>query len=199
MVLSSHAAVLLCATSASALNQDYGGYFHFKSVSMRMEDPHTFNQYVTPGDGANALGFEKMTADIDLAKHLCDRYPSCMWFNGDGGFPGSIGWWNSDPSHDTYIKNTTGAIVSGSSYYNTHYLHLNEKGANCHCELIAGPWQLPPDQVKQQCDQLAACQGFTVKNDLSSGFLCSFSAYTIPYDTFIKLPAAVDSVNAVAT
>ena len=59
------------------------------------------------------------------------------------------------------------------------------------CNLIAGPWKLPPDQVKAQCDQLATCHGFTVMNDLSSGFLCAFNmtgGHWSSLETFIKLP-----------
>jgi hypothetical protein len=86
-------AVLECATHVCALNKDYSGYFHFANV-VPDKGAATSNEYVTPGDGANALGYQGTGADLDLAKHICDRYDSCMWFNRDTGFPGSIGWWN---------------------------------------------------------------------------------------------------------
>ena len=185
-------ALLAGLVGVDALATDYDGYFHFKAVSMDgtvSPLPGTWNSYVTPGDGALPLGYQQQDADLALAKHLCDEYDSCKWFNGDAGsYPGSIGWWKTDATQDTYIKNTTGTVVPGYLQQNS-YLHLSV-GLDIWCDKIAGPWQLPPDAVKAQCDQLATCDGFTVMNDLSSGFLCAFNMSLPGRETFIKLPVA---------
>ena len=47
------------------------------------------------------------------------------------------------------------------------------------------------DVIKAQCDANAACDGFTVRKDLSSSFFCAFTpSPTGPADVFIKLPNA---------
>ena len=190
-------ALLAGLVGADALATDYDGYFHFKAVSMDgtvSPLPGTWKEYVTPGDGALPLGYQQQDADLALAKHLCDEYDSCKWFDGrtgsGGSYPGDIGWWNTDATQDTYIKNTTGTVVPGYLQQNS-YLMLPDGpfGLSIWCGKIAGPWQLPPDAVKAQCDQLATCHGFTVMNDLSSGFLCAFEAVPTA-GSFIKLPVA---------
>ena len=92
-------------------------------------------------------------------------------------------------SQDTYIKNTTGYVVGGSSYFNNKYLHL--PNLNVWCPLNAGPWQLPPDQIKEQCDQLSTCDAFVVNNDLSGGYLCKFiqGCFESSCDSYVKLPS----------
>jgi len=179
---------ILCIAHTAALDKEYSGYYHFKGVSMDLGPPkgYTDNVYVTPGDGAHPLGYQKTRADLELAKHLCDVYPECQWFDSGGGYPGSIGWYNVNVTVDTYIKNITGPIVKGSTYYDNMYMFIS--GVDIFCNKIAGPWQLPPDQVKAQCDQLTTCDGFTVKNDLSSGFLCQFNSHCATCESFVKLP-----------
>ena len=148
-----------------------------------------FNSYVTPGDGANPLGAQKTPSDLALAKHFCDQYDSCAWFDSCTGYPGAIGWWNPAPTQTTYLKHSAGTVVPGSSYFDTEYMRI--PGVEVYCNLLAGPWKLPPDQVKAQCDQLATCHGFTVMNDLSSGFLCAFTDHgdhEAVYESFLKLP-----------
>ena len=89
---------------------------------------------------------------------------------------------------DTYVKNSTGTVVPGSTYFQTLYLNIPK--FTVRCNKIAGPWMQPPDVIKEQCDQLASCHGFTVLNNRSSGFLCQFNDDSDAYNTFIKLPAA---------
>ena len=185
-------AVVTVVKDASAL-PEFAGYYHFPSVLMNhtlQPYPGTWsNNYVSPGDGAQALGAAKYANDLDLAFHMCDNYQQCQWFNGDGGYPGSIGWFNANASVDTYIKNTTGPIVSGSKYWAgaTKYMQL-PTGMNIWCNKIAGPWSLPPTLIKEQCDIAPTCQGFTVKKDLSSGFLCAFIEGGRAYSSYLKLP-----------
>ena len=167
---------------------DFVGYYHFPSVSMG-PPTGTYNYYVSPGDGAQSLGAGKSAADLDLALHMCDNYPQCQWFNGAYSFPGAIGWYNANTSVDTYIKNSTGPIISGSKFWGgtTTYMQL-PSSMNIWCDKIAGPWSLPPALVKDQCDTSSTCQGFIVKTDLSSGFLCAFNENDQPYSSYLKLP-----------
>ena len=186
-------ATLACFVPVAALNKEYPGYYHFSNLAM---DHYSNNVYVTPGDGAHDLGYRRSLTDLDLAKHLCDRYDSCLWFDGQGLgpsseliYPGGIGWWTTDSTQDIYIKNTSGTVVAGSTYFNTKYLNVHDH-RNVLCYKVAGPWALPPDDIKKQCDQLLTCDGFTVKNDLSTGFLCQFETPSVgrAFGSYIKLP-----------
>ena len=61
-------------------------------------------------------------------------------------------------------------------------------GKNIWCDKIAGQWSLPPSLIKEQCDIAPTCQGFTVKKDLSGGFLCAFLEGGYPFESYLKLP-----------
>ena len=110
-----------------------------------------------------------------------------------------MGWWEYDTAVDTYVKNTTGTVVAGSRYFDNQYLHI-PNGVNRGCENIAGPWQLPPDLVKDQCDQLDTCNGFTIQNNLSSGFLCQFTdgGCKGACDVHLKLPVIGSATKPIA-
>ena len=108
---------------------------------------HRWNQYVVPGYAGAvspspksvALGHEKTDADLELAKHLCDRHDSCDHFNslhyvgpGSGGSPsdyipaypgGSLV--QAAAKADTYLKGSIGEVVPGSCAYPcARYFHL---------------------------------------------------------------------------
>lgn len=129
---------------------------------------HRWNQYVVPGYAGGvspspksvALGHEKTDADLELAKHLCDRYDSCDHFNslhyvgpGSGGspsdyipaYPGEIGSFKPQPKADTYLKGSIGEVVPGSCAYPcARYFHLtnvsSQKKTRGWCNHIAnGP------------------------------------------------------------
>merc|ERR1711964_114469 len=96
--------------------------------------------YTTPEDlpsnGGNCNGPNAMN-DLDLAKHICDSYSACQWFNGcNNVFPGNMGYWVQDTAYDTYIKNTTGTVVKGSTYFpKSRYLNT---GADIWCDKYVG-------------------------------------------------------------
>ena len=189
---------------------------------------HRWNQYVVPGYAGGvspspksvALGHEKTDADLELAKHLCDRYDSCDHFNslhyvgpGSGGspsdyipaYPGEIGSFKPQPKADTYLKGSIGEVVPGSCAYPcARYFHLtnvsSQKKTRGWCNRIAnGPAAgSSVDTIKAACDANAACDGFTVMKDLSSSFLCAFEVCpTGPADVFIKM--ANSTAGACAT
>jgi len=164
----------------------YDGYWHFENISIAGAE--TWNAYHTPGDSAQWMGYEKTSDDLQLALHICDQYPKCMWLNGQGGYPGAIGWWNTSTKQDSYIKHNVGNVVKGSKYSANMYVHIN-KPVNIYCTMVAGPWSLPPDYIKAECDKQMMCDGFVVMRDLSSGFLCQFNETVIgPFDSYVKLP-----------
>ena len=181
---------LACFVTARDAKLD--GFIHFCNVSMERSIPYVSN--VTPGDGAEPLGAKQTAADLELAKHICDRYEHCRWFNSHRSrgvdYPGAIGRWSFNSSWDTYLKNTTGTVVSGSAYFATKYLHISD--LNVFCERIDMTESMPADVWVARCKGRASCHGFTVHNDLlysSRGFLCAFDNVGGPFDSFLRLPS----------
>ena len=80
---------------------------------------------MTHGPIASPLA-NKTAGDLELAKHLCDRYTDCQWFNGWGHDPGAIGRYSDCPAYDTFIRQREGRIIERGSLYfpTTEYLRI---------------------------------------------------------------------------
>ena len=187
----------------AGLHTEFLNYWHFPNISMDASASPggcsgIWDTYSTPGchqadprSGCSPLGINMTSSDLELAKHVCDRYSDCQYFNGwqGSGWPGAIGRYYDCPTYDTFIKMRGGAgVESGSLYFpETEYLRI-PKHVNTECRATARMNTSTPDQIHQACEALASCDGFILRNGAAGGVLCEFNDSPGCCDSFLKLP-----------
>jgi len=155
--------------------------------------PWTYYHEPTELEGGVGCDSQHHINDLDLAKHICDRYDECHWFDGDedfGTYPGAMGRYHIDESVDTYIKKKW-KVVEGSLYFpDTRYLNIGERDIWCNrYKEVTG--QSITDMKKQCDDDRSGCDGFTLDEKAGSGFLCKWVVEEREgsLDGHVKIPA----------
>merc|ERR1712146_780496 len=126
--------------------------------------------------------------DRSVLMDMCDSYgDACQWFfTADSGpWMAGTGYWTTNTSVDTYIKNSSGTIVTSVS--GPKYFRVDQKYYTF-CDIYVG-WDLPRDIVKQHCDKDPNCSGFIMKKDDSHGDLCQWQQQSEENQVaYFKLP-----------
>jgi len=77
-----------------------GEFFHWPALTMDVDmntkdDTRPWTYYFEPTELSGGVGCNgPHINDLDIAKHICDRYDACHWFDGDsdfGTYPGAMG------------------------------------------------------------------------------------------------------------
>jgi hypothetical protein len=93
---------------------------------------------------------------------------------------GAIGFMPYHKSANTFLKNGSCPLSSDSSFC--------KAGTDMTCEPYVG-WNLPADQVKQQCDGDSNCDGFIMQASNAGGQLCKFDHRDSGPYTYFSLDA----------
>ena len=163
-----------------------GGFFHWKDLTMDVDmnvnvdsgDDRPWTYYFEPTELHGGVGCNSPNHinDLDLAKHICDRYDECHWFDGDddfGKYPGAMGRYKHNPEWETFVKKKW-KVVQGSLYFpDTKYLNIGN--ADIWCNKYEEARGLSIAAMKSKCaGARAGCDGFSIKTDGSEGFFCKW-------------------------